>query len=182
MRSMIFAVCVFAAACSGRNLDSPTSPTTATSTPGQTLAQSGTQLPFSGSFTGESSSVINCPPTCPPTTLTINGVRKGTATHLGAFTATIEDAVDLATATATGTFNLTAANGDQLFTMTSGGEDEFIPPNVSRVTSIATVVGGTGRFANASGTFTVRYSGVIDFAAGTSSESGSFEGQINLNK
>jgi hypothetical protein len=92
------------------------------------------------------------------------------------------DVVDTTTAVSTGTFNLTAANGDQLFTTTTGGEDEFIPPNVSRVTLVATIVGGTGRFDAATGTVTLHQIGVIDFATATSSGSGSFEGHISLNK
>jgi hypothetical protein len=177
MRPIIFGLCVFAAACSGQVLDSPTSPTSATALPAQIQARSGTQLPFRGSFTGGGTGVVNCPPTCPPTTLQERGSATGNATHLGHFTARHEAVVDLVALTGTGTFNFTAANGDQLFSTTSGGEDEFIPPNISHVTLVATIVGGTGRFAGATGTFTIRRIGTIDFAAGTSSQSGSFDGQ-----
>jgi hypothetical protein len=113
----------------------------------------------------------------------VSGNQTGEATQLGQFTATSHDVVNLATArSAGGTFNFTAANGDQLFTSTTGGEDEFTPPNISHVTLVATIVGGTGRFAAASGTLTVGFTQAIDFATGTAFESGSFEGQINLNK
>jgi len=176
MRLIVLAVCVFAAACSGQGLDSPTSPTSATVAAARAPAQSGTQLPFSGTFTTDTQAVF-----APPTTLLINGTAAGTATHLGRFTATSTAVVDTTTATSTGTFNFTAANGDQLFTTTTGGEDEFIPPNVSRITLVATIVGGTGRFAAATGTLTMHSTGMIDFATGTSSGSGSFEGHINLN-
>jgi len=47
---------------------------------------------------------------------------------------------------------------------------------------VATIVGGTGRFAGATGTVTILWSSAIDFAAGTSSGSGSFEGHVNLKK
>lgn len=182
MRSIIFAVCVCAAACSGQNLDSPTSPTAPTVAPVHVQAQSGTQLPFGGSYTGETTGAVNCPPTCPPTLLTVSGSHTGEATHLGRFTATSVDEVNLASTASTGTLGFTAANGDQLFTETTGSEDEFIPPNTSRVTLIATIVGGTGRFAAATGSFTVRFEGTIDFASGTSSQTGSFDGYIDLNK
>jgi hypothetical protein len=43
-------------------------------------------------------------------------------------------------------------------------------------------VGGTGRFADATGTFTLRLVSTIDFASATASVTGSFEGQINLHK
>lgn len=182
MRAIVVSVCVFTAACGGQALDSPTSPTAATAAPVQTQAQSGTQLPFRGSYKGETTGAVNCPPTCPPTLLTVSGSHTGEATHLGRFTATSVDEVNLASTASTGTFRFTAANGDQLLTETTGSEDEFIPPNISRVTLIATIVGGTGRFAAATGTFTLRFTGTIDFASGTSSQTGSFDGYINLNR
>jgi hypothetical protein len=52
-----------------------------------------------------------------------------------------------------GTGTWTAANGDQLFTrFTRNGV--FVPPTAT-FTETHTITGGTGRFANASGTFTV---------------------------
>ena len=182
MRAIILSVCVFAAACSGQGLDSPASPTAASGAAPQTQAQNGTQLPFRGSYTGNTTGVVNCPPACPPTLLILSGSYTGEATSLGRFTATSAEQVILATATSTGTFTFTAANGDQLFTETVGSEDEFIPPNTSRVTMTATIVGGTGRFAAATGTITLRFAGVIDFASGTSSLTGSLDGYINLNR
>jgi hypothetical protein len=164
MRTFIFSACVFTAACSGQGLDSPTSPTAATAALVQTEVPGGTQLPFRGSYLGETSGTVNCPPTCPPTLLTVSGSHSGEATHLGRFTATSVDVVNLASTASTGTFTFTAANGDQLMTETTGSEDEFIPPNISRVTLTATIVGGTGRFAAATGTFTLRFTGTIDFA------------------
>jgi len=76
----------------------------------------------------------------------------------------------------------TALNGDQLFTTTAGQETAFIPPNISHVTFSAEIVGGTGRFARATGTFIIRQTAAIDFAAATSTGTGAFEGHINLNK
>jgi hypothetical protein len=182
MRAIILSVCVSAAACSGPGLDSPTSPTAATVSAARTQAASATQLPFRGSYMGNTTGTANCPPACPPTLLTLSGSYTGEATSLGRFTATSAEEVTLATATSTGTFTFTAANGDQLFTKTAGAEDEFIPPNISRVTLIATIVGGTGRFAAATGTMTLRFTSVIDFASGTSSLTGSLDGYINLNR
>jgi len=138
---------------------------------------SGTQLPFRGSYTINTSAVFT-----PPSTLTINGTATGEASQLGRFTAATVDVVNTATATSTGTYTLTAANGDQLFATTAGGEDQFIPPNVSHVTLVATIAGGTGRFAGATGIFTIRSISVLDFATATSSGSGSFAGHISLNK
>ena len=190
MKPIVLSLSVFtavvAAACSGPAFNSPTSPTAATAPSGtsaRTQAQNGTELPFRGTFTGHSAAVFNGPPTCPPTSFTSTGTYEGTATHLGSFTAAIVDVVDIATATATGTMDLTAANGDVIRTTTVGGEDGFTPPNIGSVLATATITGGTGRFANATGTFTVRFTQVIDFAnASAEVVSGSIDGVINLNK
>jgi hypothetical protein len=130
-------------------------------------------LPFRGSFTTLTTGEIV------PPTLTVTGTAERTATHLGRFTATSLDIVDQPTATSTGTFNFTAANGGQSFTKTAGGQDAFTPPNVSHVTLVATIVSGTGRLAEATGTFTMQQTSIIDLATGTSSGSGSFDGTLS---
>jgi hypothetical protein len=182
MRPIIFGMCMFAGACSGQVLDSPTSPSAATVASSRTQAQGAVQLPFRGTFTGEDRGVLNCPPTCPPTTLRVTGKDTGEATHLGHFTAIYEDVVYIPATTGTGTLTFTAANGDELFTTYEGGQTEFVPPNLSTLTLVATITGGTGRFAAATGTFTIIRILVVDFATGIGTESGSFEGQISLNK
>ena len=190
MRLMIVCVCLFAAACSGHQaLNSPTLPTGTTAvapvqapalrSAASVQAQSIASLPFRGSFTGKTTGTLNCPPTCPPTIVTIRGTLAGTATHLGRFTATSVDVVDIAAATGTGTFNLTAANGDQLFSTTTGGQEG--PPN-GPIVLTATIVGGTGRFDHASGTFTLRLTQIVDFASATGTETGTFEGHIRLDQ
>jgi hypothetical protein len=177
MRPILIGLCMFAAACSGQVLDSPTSPSTAAVAPGQTETQGAVLLPFRGTFTGESRGVLNCPPTCPPTIVRVTGTDTGEATHLGHFSAVYEDEVDLATARGTGTFTLTAANGDKLVKRYTGGQTDL-----GTVTLFATITGGTGRFAKATGTFTLIRTGTVDMATGTGVESGSLEGQINLNR
>jgi hypothetical protein len=85
--------------------------------------------------------------------------------------------------TSTGTIDFTAANGDRLHTTTAGGQDGFTPPNVSSVRVLATITGGTGRFAGATGTLTVRFIQEIDYANATGEVgSGSLDGVINLNQ
>lgn len=177
MRSIVLCVCVLAAGCSGQALNSPTSPTSAISGAAHTSAQSATQLSFTGSFTTETHAVF-----APPITLVITGTAAGTATHLGSFNATSLDNVDTTNAKSTGTFEFVAANGDHLFARTAGGEDAFTPPNISHVTLVATIEGGTGRVAAATGTFTIQLRQEIDLATGTAAGSGSFEGHISLNR
>jgi hypothetical protein len=174
MRPIIFVICLGAAACGGQSQEFPTIPTS------PTLAialERGSELHFSGTYTVTGSSTFT-----PPTTLVITNQVTGTAAHVGRFTAVSVDNVDVTNDTSTGTINLTSANGDQLFATTAGQEDEFVPPNISRTTVVATVVGGTGRFASATGTFTMRTTTVIDFGTATSTGSGSFEGLISLNR
>jgi hypothetical protein len=170
----MLAACVLAVACSNQVSSTPTSPTSVPLAPAQSQ-RNATRLPLRGSFAAADRS------TFAPPNLVLHGTGEGNATHLGRFTVTFTDVVNPATATGTGTFDVTAANGDQLFATTAGGQDQFTPPNVSHVTLVATIVGGTGRFASATGTFTVERTATIDFAAGTSTATGSFDGHINLN-
>jgi hypothetical protein len=73
---------------------------------------------------------------------------QGQATHLGRFTQTGDVGVDVATGNAQGTWTLTAANGDMLFLeMTAYGIDP------THGVGTFTVVGGTGRFQGASGSY-----------------------------
>ena len=187
LRPLIVCLSLSLAACSGQGAASPTSPSRTPAAPALSQATGSSaqashaaELPFTGSFTIRTTGTLNCPPTCPPTTLRVDGVEEGTATHLGRFTAVSVETVDLASATATGTMDFTAANGDRLLTTTTGGEDQFVPPNISHVTIAATVVGGTGRFAGATGTLTIRHVTEIDFVNGRSSGSGSIAGHIVL--
>jgi hypothetical protein len=170
MRLMVLGVCLFAAACSGQAVNSPTSPTNASLGPAQTAARRGTALPFSGSYT----SVIEVPPP------SAAGTLKGTATLLGRFTGTAT--AEVYGSTATGKFTFTAANGDQL-SGTFVGEGVFTPPNTATRTERATIENGTGRFAGATGMFTMVTTDTIDFAGGgTATGYGSFEGRIKLNE
>ena len=173
MRWAVVVLCAAAAAaCSGQS-SSPTSP----SVTGSLQFRAGTELPLQGSFRMNSSSVFE-----PPITLVITGTQTGTATHLGQFTASSVDRVNTTNNTATGTFNFTAANGDTLLTTTNGVENEFVPPNVSKVILNARIVGGTGRFTDATGALTIRITDTIDFVSNTATGSGTFEGSVSLNR
>ena len=187
MKTCLFGLCVLAAACSGAGLDSPASPSSAAALAGvaqvgsaarEAQSRGGTELPFQGSYTMSSHCTVNCPPTIPPDTFQVQAEGNGTATHLGRFTLAATDNIVILSARSTGTWVLTAANGDQIFATTAGGE----VPNEGVVRLQATITGGTGRFAGASGTFAVEFSQEIDFVAGTATGAGSFEGHLNLAK
>jgi len=107
------------------------------------------------------------------------GTIEGTATHLGRFTGRLT--AEVTGNTATGTFTFTAANGDQL-SGTFVGEGVFMPPDTVTRTEIATIENGTGRFAGATGKFTMVTVDTIDLATGKASGHGTFEGQISLHK
>ena len=97
----------------------------------------------------------------------------GNATHLGRYTATFEFQVDLRTSTAFGSFVFTAANGDSLFGTFTGHATPA--GTVASIVETATITGGTGRFDDATGSFTIER--VLDQATGISS--GSFDGTIS---
>jgi hypothetical protein len=172
IRPIILAASVLAAACSDQGSRSPTSPTSVVLAP--THSRSATRLPFRGSFTAADQGVVV------PPSLLVQGTGEGNATHLGRFTMTFAAVADLATPTATGTFTFTAANGDQLLTTFVGNAADLIEPGVVSFTETLTIVGGTGRFYGATGTFTMRRIAIIDFATGASTSTGSFDGHINL--
>ena len=54
------------------------------------------------------------------------------------------------------------------------------PPNISSVILVATVTGGTGRFAGATGRLTVRFTQIIDFADASAQVSGSIDGVVSV--
>jgi 6-phosphogluconolactonase len=95
------------------------------------------------------------------TTTTVNlitgagsSVSSGHLSHLGAVTGSGDAQFALVGPNGfsfTGTATTVAANGDKLFTATSG-MGTLGPPVQS--TAVNTITGGTGRFANAAGTFT----------------------------
>jgi hypothetical protein len=83
------------------------------------------------------------------------------------------------TFTLTGTETLVAANGDKLFaTVTATGTFT----GSSEVTTVSTITGGTGRFADASGTFTTHERVVFVSIVGvilSNTFTGTAEGQIS---
>jgi hypothetical protein len=92
---------------------------------------------------------------------------------VGQFSFTQTVTVDFATSTSTGSAHLIAANGDSIST-TITGSGQIIEPGLIRIEEAHTITGGTGRFAGAQGSFTVkRLASGVTFLT-----SGSYEGTI----
>jgi hypothetical protein len=134
-------------------------------------ATSGEFVPFKGSLEG---SHTHTPiPGFPPSAF-LDGSGTGNGTHLGQFTYVFPHTVNFLARTATGTYTFTAANGDTVsadFT----GQSTLVSPGIVAVVEQATITGGTGRFAGASGSFTVER--LVDQIAQTTT--GSFVGTIS---
>jgi hypothetical protein len=145
----------------------PISPTAATSVPpgGPSITSSGEpatslaggvaagkKVPFTGSLEGV---VTSRTPLTPPLVSLLTG-GTGNATHLGRFTVEIAHLVNTVARTVTGSYEFTAANGDTLIADVTG---QYGPtaenPRVLLSVETATITGGTGRFAGATGSFTV---------------------------
>jgi hypothetical protein len=125
------------------------------------------QLPFHGSLEAAETDTLSFP------FLTVSLSGTGQATHLGRFTATFDLLVDVRTSTSRGTVSLIAANGDRVFG-TLSGHATGVGTTASIVETVI-ITGGTGRFADATGSFTIER--VLDQATGLSS--GSFDGTIS---
>jgi hypothetical protein len=168
-----------------RQPGSPTSPTSAPDgrssfssnvsgdgTSGESSAVSALkQVPFKGTLAGGSTVAFDPPPSSFATVL-FEGT--GNATLLGQFTISVPHRVNFVTGSATGTMEFTAANGDTLTANFTGQSAPTSNPGVHTIVEKAAITGGTGRFAGATGTFTVERT--LDLA--TLVTSGSFLGTI----
>jgi len=170
MRYVVFGLCVFAVACSGPIPTAPTSASSAVSTAAATEARGGSALPFKGTLqskehvvSGDDASALRH----------LDGT--GSATQLGRFMLSADFTVIMATGNATGMATWTAANGDQIRVSVVGHGDIVVFPTVT-ITETHTITGGTGRFADASGSITIERS--ADIVTGESS--GALSGTISL--
>src|SRR6266404_2910349 len=130
----------------------------------------GEQVPFKGSFEGD----VTVTPLAPPF-LSVYVEATGNATQLGQFTLDIPHVVNRANLTAVGTYEFTAANGDTVIAEFTGIATPTAVPGVLYIEETATIIGGTGRFAGATGSFLSER--LYDRVAGTTI--GSFEGTIS---
>jgi hypothetical protein len=133
-------------------------------------AAAGEEVPFKGTLEGD----VTMTPLEPPfVSVLVEGT--GNATQLGKFDVSIPHIVDRSTRTAVGSYEFIAANGDKLTADFTGQASLTDTPGVISIVETATITGGTGRFANATGSFVVER--LFDTVAGTTS--GSFEGTIS---
>ena len=131
-------------------------------------AAAGDQIPFKGSMQGHDTDIGST-----NTTVTVLTVGTGIGTHLGQFSFTQTVTVDLTTGHDTGSAQWFAANGDGIST-TITGSGEVIESGLISIEEVHTITGGTGRFAGAQGSFTVkRLASGVTFLT-----SGSYEGTI----
>lgn len=98
----------------------------------------------------------------------------GTATHLGRYTEQVTMVINIPTLSSTGVAAFTAANGDTLLATVVGQATRTSPTTLS-IVEVYTITGGTGRFADASGSFTLK--STLDQTTGISS--GTFSGAID---
>ena len=129
----------------------------------------GDQVPFKGSLSG---TVTVTPLTPPMASVLIEAT--GVATQLGRFTLEVPHTVNQALRVASGTYVFTAANGDTL-TASFTGQATLVSPGVLTTSEIATITGGTGRFAGATGSFTAERT----FIVASGQTTGSFQGWIS---
>jgi hypothetical protein len=146
----------------GCDQGSPVSPSAA-STP---LAADNAAVPWKESY--QASGTIAPDAGCPAPRLLTTLEGGGTATHVGKYTIVNSHCVDPATGVLTdGSFTKTAANGDQLFGTYVGNSSVIQPPapvGIFAVTGTLTYTGGTGRFADITGTATMEGTLTADFS------------------
>lgn len=121
-------------------------------------------VPFKGEVAGEAVSTAATPP--PLVLVDFSGT--GNASHLGKFTANAEyflnPTVFPTKLTVTdGVFTFIAANGDSIHGVFNGQGQFTGDPNVITLDATATITGGTGRFAGATGSF--RSFSIVDLLA-----------------
>ena len=149
MRTSIASVALLAsalAACADSGSTSPAS-SAANSPRSADLQRSGTSRPFSGSCT----LTFNAPPF--PLPAIHHQIDTGPClfTHLGRTELYGELDIDFAAGTQSGWRTLTAANGDELHLTVSGRNGAGAVGGMVSIDAQFVIVGGTGRFAGATG-------------------------------
>jgi hypothetical protein len=131
------------------------------------------RIPFSGTIEASESHLLFG---VPPFMFFVNGGGTATTTQLGQFTVVYTGMVDFASRSGNGGYRIIAPDGDTIFTYSWGQATVTADPNVVSIVETNTITGGTGRYDDAEGSFTVhRLANRI-----TGATSGSFDGSIRL--
>lgn len=133
-------------------------------------------VPFKGVIQAVETSLVLVPPDAPEPTLFVDASGLGRATHLGRFDVAYELEVTLDDFFGAGSAHFVAANRDTLFTDVEGEGTVPTADGISFIVETHVITGGTGRFAGATGSFTVER--VINVFTGVTS--GSMEGSIRF--
>jgi hypothetical protein len=153
------------------SLSSASSPITSSEASGSSTSihANDQQVPLKGRLEGTATVTPGTPPF-----LSVSIEGTGNATYLGRFTVEIPHVVNASNRTSIGTYRFAAPNGD---TLTAGftGQATLTAPGMLAIVETATITGGTGRFAGATGNFTAER--VFNQATGLTT--GSFEGTIS---
>jgi hypothetical protein len=107
-----------------------------------------------------------------PTMFVVDGTGSGNATQLGLYTINFRAEVDLNTLSSSTSATLITASGDRLFGEGWGQGTPTDDPNLASVVENFTITGGTGRFAGASGNFTLERLVHLDSGFGSGTISG----------
>ena len=126
-------------------------------------------VPFHGYLEGD----VTRTPTPPVVMVDIEAT--GVATRLGRFTLDVPHVVNPATSEAVGLYKFKAANGDRLTAQFTGQGTFIAGTDFLFIEETATITGGTGRFAGATGSFVVHR--LFDTVEGTTF--GFFDGTIS---
>jgi len=106
----------------------------------------------------------------------VDGSGSGNATHLGQFVFSYEAEVNLNTGFGKVSAHYVAANGDSLFAEGSGQLTPTETPNIATIMEEYEIKDGMGRFAGATGSFTVKR--VLNHETGDTS--GTIDGKIAM--
>jgi hypothetical protein len=139
-------------------------------------ATAGEQVPFKGALEG---ALVSRVPNPAPPVFDDRIEMTGAGTQLGEFELVIEATVDFGNPPpiAVGTATFTAANGDTLVADLIGSSVPVVPGVVVLITEYVVIDpdSGTGRFAGATGSFTIER--LVDLTTGETI--GSFNGTIS---
>jgi hypothetical protein len=95
--------------------------------------------------------------------------------HIGQFSVTADQTVNVSTCTTSGCYRFATADGDTISAIVQGAVSPTACKSVVAIKEIATITGGTGRFAGATGSLVVeRFLNKV-----TSATTGSFHGSIS---